>query len=400
MQNAAWACRAYVTLYTMNLQSIPKYYQAELLRVAAPWAKSVADTAYGGFFESITTDGLVFDTDKYIISQAQTTWAWAHLYQTTEAQPAWLALAQHGADFLMKHGLDKKNNCLAATDRLGNLLAEATDATPAAFVSMALGKVYKISADATMAEVAKRTLMQAIKTREKRLKKWQDDLLGEQKLKNIAELAALLEAVLENELLLGKDFRTLALAMTNEAMTHFYDKRGDMMLVNVFAEGGFAESHAGREVNAGLIFRVCNALIEVAQRTQKLKLIGQLSQLVQYIADATWDKIHGGFYQCLDLKGHPVVRDDWSNKLGQSHFEALLVLLRCHTHQPSAELSGLFEKVQEYTIKHFMSQDQAGDWPETLTRQGDRIESCWISPTKNPYSKIRNLTACIQMAQR
>ena len=399
MQNAAWACRAYLTLHTMNLQSIPKYYQAELLRVATPWANTTADLVHGGFFDCLTTDGLVFDTDKNIISQAQTTWAWAHLNQTTEAQPAWLALAQHGADFLMKHAFDKKNNCLAATDRLGNLLAEATDATPAAFVSMALGKVYKISADATMAEVAKKTLITALKTREKRLKKCQDDLLGEQKLKNIGELTSLLEATLENEKLLGKDFRTLALALINEAMTHFYDKRGDMMLVNVFPEGGFAECHAGREVNSGLIFRTCSSLIEATQKTQKSKPTGQLCQLVQYIADATWDKIHGGFYQCLDLKGHPVVRADWSQKTGQTHFEALSVLVRCQKYQPNSDLTELIEKVTQYTSKHFMSQDAEGDWSETLTRQGDRIDSYWISAAKNPYHKIRNLVACIQMAQ-
>ena len=389
-----------LALCDMNLLPIPKLYQAEILRVAQPWAKRVEDQLYGGFFESLATDGTVFDTNKHTVFQAQTTWAFAHLYQHTEAQPDWLRLAQHGADFLVKRALDKKYSCSAATDRMGNLILEATDALPAAYSAMALGKLHKISPDAAVADAAKKTLLAAIKTREKKLKKWQDDILGEQKLKNIGELTVLLEAVLENETLLGKDFKALTAAIVNEAMAHFYDRRGDIMLINVFAEGGFVESHAGREINAGLIFETCNALIEASEKIKKNKLTNQLCQLVQYVATAAWDKINGGFYLRLDLKGHPVVQTDWSQKVARVHFEALSALLHCRLHQPSAGLSGLFEKVHDYTIRIFFADDLAGDWPENLTRQGNRIESYWTGPAKNPYHAIRNLTRCAQMAEK
>ena len=70
------------------------------------WLEKSQDLACGGYFTCLDRDGSVFDTDKFVWLQGREVWMFAMLYNKVEKNPAWLACARQGAEFLEKYGHD------------------------------------------------------------------------------------------------------------------------------------------------------------------------------------------------------------------------------------------------------------------------------------------------------
>jgi N-acylglucosamine 2-epimerase len=50
--------------------------------------------------------GGVYDTDKFMWLQGRQVWTFSMLYNMVEQKEEWLKIALHGADFMIKHGMD------------------------------------------------------------------------------------------------------------------------------------------------------------------------------------------------------------------------------------------------------------------------------------------------------
>ena len=93
------------------MRSFAMQYHDELTKNILPfWLNHSIDHTYGGFFTCLDQKGNVYDTDKFIWLQGRQVWCFSFMYQNVEANPEWLKLALHGADFLRKYGRDENGN--------------------------------------------------------------------------------------------------------------------------------------------------------------------------------------------------------------------------------------------------------------------------------------------------
>src|SRR6056297_169568 len=82
-------------------------YRDGLLGDVLPfWTRHCVDRDHGGFMMSLDRDGTIIDTDKSVWQQCRFTWLLGELYNNVQPRDQWLALAQHGIEFLDRHGFD------------------------------------------------------------------------------------------------------------------------------------------------------------------------------------------------------------------------------------------------------------------------------------------------------
>ncbi|HMQ45121.1 MAG TPA: AGE family epimerase/isomerase, partial [Mariniflexile sp.] len=102
-----------------------KLYKQELFEQIVPfWETNSIDAEFGGYFTCLDRHGNVYDTDKFIWLQGRQVWLFVMLYNNVEKKQAWLDIALHGADFLLKHGRDKRGSWFFSLNQKGEPLIE------------------------------------------------------------------------------------------------------------------------------------------------------------------------------------------------------------------------------------------------------------------------------------
>ncbi|MBM3797776.1 MAG: N-acylglucosamine 2-epimerase [Acidobacteria bacterium] len=93
-----------MNLSRLRLLSLRETYRRGLLESTIPfWLKHGVDHECGGLLSGLDEDGSVIDTDKAVWLQGRAAWTFATLYNSVEANPAWLAAARHCLDFIRAH---------------------------------------------------------------------------------------------------------------------------------------------------------------------------------------------------------------------------------------------------------------------------------------------------------
>ena len=364
-------------------------HQEEIKKMVAFWLKFSQDTVFGGYFCALSSKGEIITSDKWIAWHGQQAYTFAQHYQATPDQPEWLAYARHGADFLLQFGADAKDNWRAVVDCSGHLVLPATDAQPEAWAAAAWSKLAVITAEEIYAEAAKKTLLKALKRREKTLQKWTEDITGPRRLKNLAEWSALATALLAAAELLGeKIFKEKATALLEELMTHFLEPRASLLLENVFPQGGYCDCPEGRKLNPGRIFEAINAGLELARLLKKRQIGQKLAKHAQYIAETTWDEKYGGFFQWLDLKTMPMINPAADHKLAWPQLAALKTLHKADVILNQPELFKLWQRTHDYIWQHFPDLSPTGEWVGLLSRHGEPLLDLKASPEKSAYQTL------------
>jgi hypothetical protein len=70
------------------------------------WIDRAVDHEWGGFTACLDRDGTVIDTDKGVWQQGRTAWLFGELYNNLAPKEEWLALTQHGIDFIERYCFD------------------------------------------------------------------------------------------------------------------------------------------------------------------------------------------------------------------------------------------------------------------------------------------------------
>ena len=84
-----------------RIEQLIGVYRDGLLQDTLPfWTRHAVDREHGGFLFCLDRDGSVVDTDKGVWQHGRFTWLLSTLFNTVEARPEWLELAEHGIRFL------------------------------------------------------------------------------------------------------------------------------------------------------------------------------------------------------------------------------------------------------------------------------------------------------------
>jgi N-acylglucosamine 2-epimerase len=370
-------------------------YRDELMHNVIPfWMKHSKDVESGGFFTCLTREGEVFDTDKFIWLQGRETWFFSMLYNNLEQKQEWLDFAEHGADFLKKYARAEDGTWYFSLTREGKPLVQPYNIFSDCFATQAFGQLYKATGKQEYADIARTTFESILARRNNPKRQWSKGVGETRPLKNFALPMILCNLSLEIEHLLPPSVvNDLIDDCLNEVMNVFYDKQSGLILENVTPDGQFSDSFEGRLLNPGHAIEAMWFIMDLGERKGDKALMERAKDITLHTLEYAWDKKFGGILYFIDIKGHPPQQLEWDQKLWWVHVETLIALLKGYLHTGDKRCWTWFQKVHNYTWKHFPD-PEFGEWYGYLNRRGEPLLTLKGGKWKGCYHVPRGLYQC------
>ena len=356
----------------MDFKAYANFYFDQLNDNVIPfWLKHSKDSEHGGYFTCLDREGKIYDTDKFVWLQARQVWCFSMLYNQVQKKQEWLDFAIHGAEFLKRYGMDNEGNWYFSLTREGLPLVQPYNIFSDCFATMAFGQLYKATAQQQYADIALRTFLNIVRRQDNPKGKYVKTYPDTRPLQGFSLPMILSNLVLEIETLLDRALveRTIEQAV-HAVMDIFYQPDLGLILENVSPEGKFSDSFEGRLLNPGHAIEGMWFMMDLASRSNDQKLMRKSVDIALSTLEYGWDEKHNGILYFLDVKGHPPQQLEWDQKLWWVHIETLITLLKGYLYTGETRCLEWFEKVHEYSWKHF-ADAEFGEWYGYLNRQGE-----------------------------
>jgi len=372
----------------IKFRNVSLQYKDELLNNIIPfWLLHSQDNEFGGYFTCLDRQGNVFDTDKFIWLQARQVWMFSMLYNNVEKRKEWLECAIQGGEFLKKFGHDGNLNWYFSLTREGKPIIEPYNIFSYTFATMAFGQLSKATGNKEYADIAKKTFDIILKKRINPKGKWNKAFPGTRNLKSFSLPMILCNLSLEIEHLLDNEF------METTIKECIHEVLGGLIVENVNEDGSLSDSFDGRLMNPGHAIEAMWFIMDLGKRTNRPELIIKAVETTLKTLEYGWDKEHEGIFYFMDRKGFPPQQLEWDQKLWWVHMETLISLLKGYQLTGSQDCLDWFEKVHEYTWKHFKD-PQYPEWWGYLNRQGEVLLELKGGKWKGCFHVPRGLYQC------
>jgi N-acylglucosamine 2-epimerase len=360
-QNAIFPFAKYATLY-----------RNELLNNILPfWLNHSKDEVNGGYFTCLDQMGNVYDTDKFMWLQGREVWCFSYMYNHVQPNQQWLDMAIHGANFMEKYGRDKNGNWYFSLTADGKPLVQPYNIFSDCFACMGFASLHKASPQEKYKQIALDTFRNIIKRKENSKGDYNKLFPGTRDLKNFSLPMILCNLSLELEHIIGKEeVNSFIPTVIHEVMDVFYQPDKGLILENVYADGSFCDSYEGRLMNPGHAIEAMWFIMDLGKRNNDTALINKACDIMLNTLEYGWDKEFGGIFYFLDIKNNPPQQLEWDQKLWWVHVEALVALAKGYELTGNPACLEWFEKVHDYTWKHFKDQEY-GEWFGYLNRRGE-----------------------------
>lgn len=380
----------------LNFEELATQYKSELLDSVIPfWLNKSQDEEFGGYFTCLERDGTVFDTDKFIWLQGRQVWMFASLYNNVEKRQEWLDCAIQGAEFLKKHGHDGHLNWYFSLTREGKPLVEPYNIFSYTFATIAFGQLNKATGNKEYADIALKTFEIILSRVDNPKDKWNKAYPGTRNLKNFALPMILCNLALEIEHLLdAKVLDKLIEDCIHTVMDEFYrPDLGGIVLENITTDNELSDTFDGRLVNPGHAIESMWFILDLAKRLNRPELAEKAVKITLTMIDYGWDKEYGGIFYFMDRLDKPTQQLEWDQKLWWVHIETLIALLKGYNMTGSQECLAWFQKIHDYTWKHFKDEEHP-EWYGYLNRQGEPLLSLKGGKWKGCFHVPRGLYQC------
>ncbi|SFS86263.1 N-acylglucosamine 2-epimerase [Zhouia amylolytica] len=347
-----------------------EHYKNTLLNDVIPfWERHSVDHKFGGYFTCLDQNGKVYDTDKFIWLQGRQAWMFSMLFNNVEAKEDWLKVAESGVSFLKEKAMDTDGNFYFATTQDGRPLVQPYNIFSDCFAAMAFAQYAKASKDEGYKELARNTYLNILKKKDDPKGKY-EKRTGVRPLKGFSLPMILSNLVLELEDVLSqKEVEETIDFSVNEVMNVFLQKDSGLIHENVNPDGSFSDNFEGRLLNPGHGIEAMWFMIDIGSRNGDTQLINKAVQTIITILEYSWDKVFGGIYYFMDVKGNPPQQLEWDQKLWWVHLETLVALAKAYEHTGDQRVLDWYEKVHNYAWSHFADPDN-GEWFGYLNRAG------------------------------
>jgi N-acylglucosamine 2-epimerase len=371
-------------------------YKKELLDNVIPfWLTKSQDEKYGGYFSCLDHQGNVYDTDKFIWLQGRQVWLFSMLYNKVEKRQEWLDCAIQGAEFLKKHGHDGSYNWYFSLTQEGKPLIEPYNIFSYTFAAMAFGQLSIATNNSDYADIAKKTFEIILSKQNNTKGVWNKVYPGTRNLKGFSLSMILSNLTLELEHLLEKEVVEQTMEdCINEIMNNFLrPELGGIIVENINTDNSLSDSFEGRLINPGHGIEAMWFIMDLGVRLNRPELIDQAVKTTLASLEYGWDNKYGGIFYFMDRKGFPPQQLEWDQKLWWVHIESLISLLKGYQLTGSKECLTWFEKVHEYTWKHFKDTENP-EWWGYLNRQGEVLLNLKGGKWKGCFHVPRGLFQC------
>lgn len=355
-----------------SLQDIALLYRDELLFNILPfWLNNSKDEVNGGYFTCLERDGTVFDTDKFVWLQGRGVWCFSYMYLNVERKQEWLEMALHGADFLEKYGRDSNGNWYFSLTAEGKPLIQPYNIFSDCFACMAFSALDKALPNLRYRQLAVETFENILRRKNDWKGQYSKSYPGTRPLRNFSLPMILCNLSLELEHIIGAErVNQFIPEIIQEVMEVFYKPELGLIVENVHQDGSFADCFEGRLINPGHSIEAMWFIMDLGKRLGDDSLIARACSIMLDTLEYGWDKQYGGIFYFLDVKGHPPQQLEWDQKLWWVHVEALVALAKGYTLTGDERCKQWFDKVHQYTWKHFRDESY-GEWYGYLNRRGE-----------------------------
>jgi N-acylglucosamine 2-epimerase len=380
-----------------DFKALAQLYQDTLLNNVVPfWEQNSIDWEHGGYFTCLDRVGKVYDTDKFIWLQNRQVWTFSMLYNRVEQRSEWLKIAGHGASFLAEHGRDAQGNWYFSIDRAGQPLTQPYNIFSDCFAAMAFSQYALADGESWAKDVAISAYQNVLRRKDDPKGRYNKIYPGTRSLKSLAVPMILANLTLEMAWLLPSEELDRILDLTvAEVMNDFRDKQSGLMYENVAPDGSHVDCFEGRSINPGHGIEAMWFIMDIANRRQDKATIERAVDTVLNILNFAWDDEYGGIYYFMDADGHPPQQLEWNQKLWWVHVETLVALSMGFRLTGRAVCWEWYQKVHEYTWKHFADSD-GGEWFGYLDRQGKVLLDLKGGKWKGCFHVPRALLMCWQ----
>lgn len=355
-----------------QLDTYASQYKNELLNNILPfWLQHSKDSVNGGYFTCLNRDGSIFDTDKFMWLQGREAWCFSYMYNNADKNQEWLDMALHGASFMEKYGRDENGDWYFSLTAEGKPLIQPYNIFSDCFATMAFASLDKAIPDDRYKKIAVDTFENILRRKDNSKGKYNKAYPGTRQLKNFSLPMILCNLSLELEHLLGAEkVNEFIPAVIHEVMEVFYQPGFGLILENIYEDGSFCDSFEGRVINPGHAIEAMWFIMDLGKRIGDDALIAKACKIMIDTLEYGWDNEYDGIYYFLDVKGNPPQQLEWDQKLWWVHVEALVALAKGYKYTGDERCLHWFEKVHNYTWKHFKDPD-FGEWFGYLNRRGE-----------------------------
>ena len=385
----------------MNFEQLAHQYKDELLNNILPfWLDKSQDLENGGYYTCLNREGEVYDTDKFIWLQGREIWLFSMMYNNVEKREEWLQCAIQGAEFLKKYGHDGNYNWYFSLTKEGKPLIEPYNIFSYTFATMAFGQLSKATGNQEYAQIAKTTFDLILQKRDNPKGKWNKAYPGTRSLKGFSLPMILCNLALEIEHLLDKEVLDATIEeCLDEVLNVFYNEKYGLILENVCSNGEFSDTFEGRLINPGHSLESMWFVMDLGVKLGRKDIIEKAVQITLKTIDFGWDKVYGGIFYFMDVKGHPVQQLEWDQKLWWVHIETLITLIKGYQLTGSKECLNWFERVHKYTWEHFKDNEQP-EWFGYLNRRGEVLLDLKGGKWKGCFHIPRGLYQCANILEK
>lgn len=385
----------------MNFEQLAHQYKDELLNNILPfWLDKSQDLENGGYYTCLNREGEVYDTDKFIWLQGREIWLFSMMYNNVEKREEWLQCAIQGAEFLKKYGHDGNYNWYFSLTKEGKPLIEPYNIFSYTFATMAFGQLSKATGNQEYAQIAKTTFDLILQKRDNPKGKWNKAYPGTRSLKGFSLPMILCNLALEIEHLLDKEVLDATIEeCLDEVLNVFYNEKYGLILENVCSNGEFSDTFEGRLINPGHSLESMWFVMDLGVKLGRKDIIEKAVQITLKTIDFGWDKVYGGIFYFMDVKGHPVQQLEWDQKLWWVHIETLITLIKGYQLTGSKECLNWFERVHKYTWEHFKDNEHP-EWFGYLNRRGEVLLDLKGGKWKGCFHIPRGLYQCANILEK
>lgn len=384
----------------INFKTLAEQYKSELLDKVVPfWLDKSQDHEFGGYFTCLDRDGSVYDTDKFIWLQGREVWMFAKLYNEVEHKQEWLDCAVQGAEFLKKYGHDGQLNWYFALDREGQPLVEPYNIFSYTFAVIAFGQLAIATGNKEYEEIARKTFDIVLSRVDNPKARWNKAVPGSRSLKTFDLPMILCNVALEIEPLLEPDFlRQTIDTCLHEVLDVFYRPELGLVVEALGKDGELVDSFDGRKLNPGHAIESTWFIMDLGKRLNRPDLIEKAVEISLAEVEYGWDEQYSGIFYFMDRLGKPRHELEFDQKLWWVHIETLISMLKGYQLTGNPKCLEWFERVHDYTWKHFADPDYP-EWYGYLNRRGEVLLPLKGGKWKGCFHVPRGLFNCWKMLE-
>jgi N-acylglucosamine 2-epimerase len=378
-----------------------EHYRKSLLDDVIPWwERHSLDRECGGYFSLLERDGHPFATDKYMWTTGREIWMFSHLCNRHAARPEWLAVAQHGADFLLRHAFREDGKMHFRLTREGQSRAEVLSIYTECFGAIALAELSKAAGNPAY---WRRAVEMYERIRPRLGVADNTSMLGypihaEFHL-HVHDMIRITVAWVFDELYPEDRWKAdLAMSVDSLLSKHWRPELG-ALLENVGIGGTpLLDLPEGRMVHPGHAIESAWMLMDIAVRNGDGALMDTAVKIALASLEHGWDAEYGGIRYLTNLDWTPTHPLEADLKLWWPHCEALYALLLAWAYTGRDDVAQWYQKVHDYSFQRF-GDPEYGEWFGYLNRDGSRVWTAKANGWKGCFHLPRVLFRCYGLLQ-